>query len=190
MDLVERIETTRFVGVEFLTWLWFKTELFEGTLQAADRSSLELWLDAQLLMQSVSDRNERTQFKGIAPSGTREAKLALLSGKVPLRARICLTHDEQDYSFVFDALSLSMGTVKLPTVLVKEEDEGFFERMRLLEHLDDLWQEQYREFLTLRLSSLWEAELVPALLAWANGKEALSERAYRGLLQRAGKTTD
>jgi hypothetical protein len=187
MDLVERIETTRFVGVEFLAWLWFKTELFEGTLQAADKSALELWLDAQLMLQSVSDKNERTLLRGLAPSATREAKLALLSGKVPLRARVCLRHEEQDFSFVFDAVSFSMGSIKLPVVLIQEEDEGFFERMRLLEHLDDLWRELYAEFLSLRLSELWESDLVPALRAWAEGKESLSTRAYRGVLQRASK---
>lgn len=188
MDLVERIETTRFLGPEFLTWLWFKSELFEGDMQTLGEVTLSVWLDAHLLLQSVSDKQERTQLRGMAPSATREAKLALLCGKVPLRARVCVTHQDQDHTLVFDASNFAMSTIKLPTVLTEADGEEFFERMRLLEQLDDLWRELYREFLMLRLTPLWEAELLPALVAWANGEEQLSSRAYRGLLQRATKS--
>lgn len=187
MDLVERIETTRFLGPEYLTWLWFKSELFEGDVQTLSEVSLAVWLDAQLLLQSVSDQQERTQLRGVAPSATQEAKLALLCGKVPLRARICLTYQEQDYTLVFDAPTFAMSTVKLPTVLTEAQGEEFFERMRLLEQLDDLFRELYQEFLSIRLTPLWQAEMLPALVAWANGKEQLTSRAYRGLLKRATK---
>jgi hypothetical protein len=90
-DLVERIETTRFLGPEFLTWFWFKSELFEGNLSRPDGSALEGWLDAQLLMQSASDKRERTRLYGLAPSASPEAKLSLLRGKWPMQARVCLT---------------------------------------------------------------------------------------------------
>jgi hypothetical protein len=187
MNLVERIETTRFLGSEFLCWLWFKTELFEGELERPDKSTIEVWLDSQLVLQAANDKNERTTLKGVAPSATKEARLALVCGKSPLRARVCMTSENQEFSFIFDALSFSMGAVNLPQVLLDEDDDAFFERMRLLERLDEMWRELYAEFLGLRVSTFWRDEFVPALREWSKGNEPMTTRGYRGLLQRATK---
>jgi hypothetical protein len=185
MDLVDRIETTRFLGHEFLVWLWFKTEIHEATLKRADGSGLEIWLDSQLVLQSVSDRGERTTMKGVAPSGTVEAKVALENGKVPVRAKVSVSVENKDFSFVFDAPSFGFTSVKLPEVTEKDTDERFAERMVLLALLDDVIREQYLEFLLIRLSTLWDAELLPAIVRWTRSEETLSARAYRGLVQRA-----
>jgi hypothetical protein len=187
MDLVERIETTRHLGVEFLIWLWFKSELFEGDMTTRSGEPLELWLDSQLSLQSATETGERTVLRGVAPTASKEAKLALAFGKQPLRARICITYADQDFALVFDALSFSMGSISLPTVLSEDEDEAFLERMAAIERLQTLWLELYGEFLDLRRSPLWRGEFEPALHAWVKGRRTLSTRAYRGLLKRAGK---
>lgn len=189
MDLVDRIETTRFLGREFLLWLWFKSELYETQLQRPNGDPLELWLDSQLTLQSVSDNGERAVLKGVAPSGTQEAKVALQHGKLPIRARVSVVIGTQAFAFTFDADRFALGSVKLPEVTTKETDEKLSERLSLLEQLDEVVLEQYQEFLTLRLSALWEDEFVPAALAWSSGEPSLSTRAYRGMLQRAGRVT-
>ncbi len=186
-DLVERIETTRFLGVEFLIWLWFKSELFEGDMTTLEGEPLELWLDSQLLLQSAVETGERTVLRGVAPTAGKEAKLALACGKQPTRARVCLTYANQDFALVFDALSFAMSSVSLPGVLSEDDDEVFLERMGAIEKLRAVWLELYAEFLQLRLSPLWTSEVEPALQAWVDGRESLSTRAYRGLLKRASK---
>src|SRR5690606_37877661 len=137
-DLVERVETTRFVGSEFLVWLWFKTELFETELELEDGTELSVWLDSQLLMKSSSDAGERIQFTGVAPSSTSEGKLARRLGKLPVRARVCLRTDPEDWSCVYDAETFSFGSVKLPAQLTEPGDEQFRERVTLLERFDAL----------------------------------------------------
>jgi hypothetical protein len=186
-DLVERIETTRYLGAEFLVWLWFKSEVFQGEWLRQDESALELWLDSQMVMQSTSDKNERTVLRGLAPSASPEAKLALVRGKVPLKARVCITHDNQEFSFLFDAPSFSLGSLKVPAVLVDEEDQQFYERMQLVEHVEDLWHELYSEFLALRLSSHWDGEVLPAFEDWAVGGEGMTARKYLALVAKVQK---
>lgn len=181
-DLVERVETTRFVGSEFLVWLWFKTELFESELQLEGRS-VSVWLDSQLLMKSASDATERIQFNGVAPSSTAEAKLALRLGKLPARARVCLRVDPEDFSCVFDAETFSFGSVKLPATISEPGDEQFRERVAMLERFDQLWTALYQEFLRLRLLPTWDREFVPAVKAWAAGSPKLTPAGYRALLR-------
>jgi hypothetical protein len=186
VDLVDRIETTRFLGSEFLTWLWFKIELFEGTLEVGELGSAEVWMDTSLLLAGWVDEGEKIALRGAAPSSSPEAAEALRQGKVPHKVSLrVIVGGSEEYVFAFDARRFAVSGVKIPAVLTEATDEQFYERMRLLEQLDALLVTLYDEFLVLRLSPLWEAELAPAMREWVRGREALSSRAYTALLQRA-----
>ena len=187
VSVVEHVEGTRFLGSEFLIWLWFKVELFDGHWVRPDSSALQVVLHSQLSFANFADRQERTTLRGINPSATNEAKMALLCGKVPISAKISFTLDEsQDFTFVLDGLGFSFSSVKIPQAVV-EGDEQFFDRMQLIDTLQTVFAELYAEFLSLRSTALWEKEFVPAVVAWSHGEESLSERAYGGLLKRAVK---
>lgn len=185
MDLVERIEQTRFLGREFMVWLWYKSELHEATLKRPDGTAMELWFDSQLSLRSVHEPTEQVVFKGVAPSGRVEPKFALQQHWIPVKARVCVSVDTQDFAFVLEADSLAKTAIKLPVLTAKESDERFYERMHLLEVLDTVVEEQFREFLDIRMTRLWDAELIPAIINWSEGKASLSPQAYRGLVQRA-----
>jgi hypothetical protein len=187
MDLVERIENTRYLGREFVVWLWYKSELLEATFTRPSGDVLELWFDSQLAMRSVYEPTEQVAFKGVAPAGRVEAKIALQHAWLPVKVRVCITADAKDFAFVLESDTLAKTTVKLPALIAEDSDERFFERMQLLELVDVLVQEQYAEFLHLRQSKLWDAELVPAMIAWTLGEERLSAKAYKGLVQRASR---
>ena len=94
------------------------------------------------------------------------------------RARLEL--GEQAYAFVFHAETLRLGSVKLPAVLGEEgdEDEPFYERMRLLEQLESLLDGLYKDFVALRLSSRWQEHVLPAMQRWVRGDEVDAD-AYR-----------
>ena len=185
MDIVDRIETTRFLGSEFLTWLWFKIELFEGSLEIGELGSCELWFDTTLVMAGWTDEGEKLSLRGAAPSSTAEASEALRQGKVPHKASLRLVVGAEEYVFTFNARTFAVSGVKIPAVVQEEIDERFYERMRLLEQLDDAISTLYDEFMLLRLAPLWESDLVPALRDWVRGKESMSTRSYSGLVQRA-----
>jgi hypothetical protein len=185
MDLTDRIETTRFLGPEFLAWLWFKIELFEGSFELGSLGSADIWFDTQLALAAWKDYTEQIALRGSAPSSSPEAAEALRQGKVPVKARLRLTINGEEYTFAFDARSFSLSGVKLPEILTEDSEERFYERMRLLEQVDQAVCELYDEFLCLRLGSLWEAELAPAIRDWVRGKESLTQRSYQGLVKRA-----
>ena len=52
MQLVDRIEKRRFVGREFLLWLWFESELFDATLSTGAHGSFGLWLEKRLVLSA------------------------------------------------------------------------------------------------------------------------------------------
>jgi len=111
MEAFERNELRRFVGRELLLWLWFESELFEGTLETKAHGSFGLWLEGRLVM---SQGQEATTIKGSQPGNHREAKEALLRGKLPDVAALHLSWNEQDATFTLKAETLNIAGLKLP----------------------------------------------------------------------------
>ncbi len=206
MQLIDRIEKRRFVGREFLLWLWFRSELSEATLSTAEHGSFGLWIERQLVL---SEAKESTRIKGALPGSGREAKEALLRGQLPESAGLRIVLRDEETSFNFKAEMMAIGGLKLPSVLDKGDDEPptdlmkellgqkkgkkgkqakepdvayevFYERMRLTQEFEELVETLFRDFLILRLSENWERAFVPMLRNWAEGKP-VSEEEYAAL---------
>jgi hypothetical protein len=120
-DLVDRIEKRRFVGREFLLWLWFESEVFEGTLRTKAHGEFGMWIERQIVL---SAGREVTRIKGAYPAGSREAKEALLRGKLPDTAGIHLSWNDQESNFVLKAETMGVSGLSLPTVLGGAEEEA------------------------------------------------------------------
>lgn len=208
MQLVDRIEKRRFVGREFLLWLWFESELFDATLATKAHGSFGLWIERQIILTAGK---ESTRIKGAQPAASREAKESLMRGKLPESAGFHLVWHDQESNFTLKAERLAVAGLSLPTVLDASEEpapqllaapraprrkkresaereearesdtqhEAFYERMHLTHDFEGLLEALYRDFLTLRLGSAWDAHVVPAMRAWSSGDEALDVDAYR-----------
>jgi hypothetical protein len=207
MQLVDRIEKRRFVGREFLLWLWFESEVFDATLATREHGSFGLWVERQIVLSGT--KQEVTRIKGVLPASAREAKEALRLGKIPESAGVHLSRGERECTFTLRAETLSIAGLKLPAVLGNGEEgeaaialappparrrraaapeapsdeahEAFYERMRLTREVEELVEALYRDFLALRLSPAWDAVVVAALRSWAAGEAADSGalEAYR-----------
>lgn len=182
MDLFERIERTRFLGREFLVWVWWKSDLVEGRMELGEAGPCEVWIDDQMILEARGEVVEQTRLRGAAPGASAEAKDALRSGKVPTKARLSITRDEQEYSFVLDGESFALSGVRLPALLQDEKEERFYERMYLCEELEEMLASLFREFLALRTSPLWEARVVPAIRAWVRDEPELTADEYDELI--------
>ena len=199
MQLVDRIEKRRFVGREFLLWLWFESELFEGTLRTREHGSFGFWVERQIVLTAGV---EGTRIKGPQPAAGREAKESLRRGKLPESAGFHLVAGSAESSFTLKADRLAISGLKLPTVLGRAEDappqlldaprrmvkrkreavarqearesdeshEAFYERMSLTRELEGRLEALYRDFLALRLSDAW-GRIVPVMRAWTRGDD-------------------
>ena len=164
MDLVDKIERSRFLGRELLVWLWYESERREGVLPLPGGEACELWLEEQLTLVADMEKAE-SKLKAGAPSATPEAKEALRQGKLPTKAKMRISRGPQSWSFVFDADSLSVSGVKVPAQITEDTDEKFYERMQLVEELEAMLGGLYERFVELRTSQGWESEAA-AIREW------------------------
>lgn len=185
MNLADLIEKRRFVGREFLVWLWFESEIMEGRFDVEGFGPCEILLEGQI---ALTQDKEQSRMKGAAPSMTPEAHEALRQGKLPAQARVRVTRGELEFAFVFTAETLGLAAVKIPEVINEEGDEQFYERMYLVEDLEGLLASLYAKFLALRLSTAWESDIAPAIRAWVRDEpvDAAAYRRMRALVKPIG----
>jgi hypothetical protein len=209
MQLVDRIEKRRFVGREFLLWLWFESEAFEATLSTKEHGTFGLWIEKHVVL---SAGKEATRIKGSYPARSREAKEALALGKLPESAGVHLSLGDREITFTLKGERLALSGLTLPTVLKggdgeesvslaprrpppgrgkrttaareqesasDEKHESFYERMRLTREVEVLIEALYRDFLALRLGPTWKGVIEPALAQWVRGATAVDAGRYR-----------
>lgn len=181
MDLIDLIESHRFLGPEFLTWLWYRSEMHDGLIPLGGRKVCELNVDDKITLEADMVETEQSVLKGGAPAVTPEAREALRQGKVPTSARLRVHHDGLEYLFTLKASALQLSGVKLPTVLSKEDDDKFYERMSLLETVESLVDHFYGEFMGVRLSPAWP-EVTGLMRAWVQSDDAPPEAPYTKLV--------
>jgi hypothetical protein len=171
MDLLDAIEGARFLGREFLVWLWYESERREGVLPLAGGERCELWLEEQLTLVADAGQSE-SKLKAGAPSASPEAKEALRQGKLPTKAKIRLARGPQTWGFLFDADTLGLAGVKVPALIKEDGEEKFYERIQLVEDLEEMLGALYERFLHERTSPAWHAETAPAIRAWVHADPA------------------
>lgn len=187
MDLVDRIETTRFLGNEFLLWLWFAGDVTGGRHELGDGGVVDVSLESQLKLTDPLSARESISMRGEDPFGSPEADQALKNGKLPAKVLVRLKQGEAEWIATLNGPALALSGIKLPALLDEAADEPLFERLRLLEQLDDLVHELYRQFLSVRLSPSWASELLPAMKSWVAGNVTLDPAAWIRLHGGSGK---
>jgi len=168
MDLVDLIAEKRFVGQEFLTWLWFKSEERGGSVELPGVGDIIVVFEKHMLLEyGEGESNEKCICSGLQ-SELQEARTGLLMGKKLEQARIQLIQGDYEYNFTLAGALMEFRNVKLPKTAGTEQDDAnnpeetegmILERIFLFEELVRIVNELLRIFLTIRTSEGWRDEL-------------------------------
>ena len=132
MKPLELMEQGRFLGEEFLLWLWMRS-MTEGGASGEDGDGSGCFVDDAI--QLVSERGEVKEIslrKG-NPSESREAFEALSRGMRPAKVKLRILSGDLEWVFTLNAATLDMGTLKLPPSTGKAPHERLHDRIFLLE---------------------------------------------------------
>ena len=174
MDLVDLIAEKRFLGQEFLTWLWWKSEERGGTIELPTMGDVTVVFEKHMLLEfGEGESSEKIICSGLQAE-LQEARTGLQMGKKLEQARIVLGHKSYEYSFTLAAALMEFRNVRLPKTEATESDRGenpeevegmILERIFLFEELIRLINVIFLKFLQLRLSEEWHDELIK-VRAW------------------------
>lgn len=182
MDLLDIIEEKRFLGQEFLTWLWFKSEERGGTIFLPEAGEdIQLIFEKHMLLEyGEGEASEKLICRGLMTE-LAEARTGLAKGKKLEQANLRLIKGEYEWNFSFKATLMEFRNVKPPKTMATAEEGNDPEAVegRLLEHIGlheiliRTMDQLFRIFLNLRISEGWEQELgrVRAWIAKGNTQQ-------------------
>lgn len=174
MDLVDLITEKRFVGQEFLTWLWWKSEERGGTIALPGVGDIIVVFEKHMLLEfGEADYSEKLVCSGLQTE-LKEARTGLRTGKKLEQARIHIVRGDYEWNVTLGATILEYRNVKPPKTAQsesnsqrrEEETEGMIlERIFLFEELVRIVDDLFRFYVRTRTSARWSDEL-QAMRSW------------------------
>lgn len=159
MELTKKIELTRHIGAEFLTWVAFRSSAQEGVITTS-AGPVEVEFIDRVTFISPYAASQASMIKGENPIETAEARMALRRGRLVEDARLQIQWQGKPWTFNWSGPKFLASGVKVPAVLGDNEEEAVMERFELMRSLEDILGSLYHAFLELRLDDKkWGAEI-------------------------------
>jgi len=168
MDLVDLMAEKRFLGQEFLTWLWFKSEERGGAVYLENSATdVEVVFEKHILLESGEGESyEKLICQGLQAE-LQEARTGLAMGKKIEQARIMLIRDDHEFHFSLKGSLFEFRSVRLPKTMTGAEEgdapeatEGrLLDRIGLFEICLRTVDELFHMFLKRRVGHEWPSEL-------------------------------
>lgn len=166
----ESTEKSSWVGREFLTWLWFKSEERNGRIKLPNKEEIEL----HFLKRVALEAGEGEYSQGVVCHGLhaelKEGKEAIRQGKKVKEAGIKLVQDKNEWEFTLKADFFHFQSLKLPVADWQdppEDPEGsLLERIYLIENAAKTIDHLYESFLQIRFSPQWKDKEIKLLNKW------------------------
>jgi hypothetical protein len=172
LDLAVAYNRYRFLGNEFLTWVWFCIENEDNSLKKADPELIDLEVGNRMVLENrLANGTETVSIKGDA-AGLEEAMLALSKGALITELSLVYKSGPLQWHFSLKGENLSFSGLKLPEAAPAESSEDIdgivLEKLYLYEKPFQYIDSLYREFIRQRLSPRWEREILGVLKKWVS----------------------
>ena len=161
LDVAVAYNKYRFLGNEFLTWLWFIIENNQETLLEIESDLLALEIGNRIVLENRKNNNlETITIKG-DDAGLEEGILAIKKGALVTEINLVLRKTERKWQFNIKGESLNISALKTPetgAVETKDDLEGaVLEKVYLYEKIISFIESLYKYFISVRVSENWDS---------------------------------
>jgi hypothetical protein len=171
LDIAVAYNRYKFLGNEFLTWLWFMIETDQSLFRQHNPDFLSLTVGNRLVLENTRNNTKETvTIKGDNAS-LEEGLVALTKGAVVTEIHLSYKTGAQNWEFSLKGESLNISNLKLPEtgpVETPDDLEGVvLEKVYLIEKVAGLVNDLFSLFIHLRLSNAWQNQTMPQIRKWA-----------------------
>ncbi len=175
LDVAVAFNRYKFLGFEFLTWLWFVIETQQADLIQFQEDLVSLDIGNRVMLENrQSEAMETITIKG-DDAGLEEGRLALKKGAVVTEMNLAFKMGNQRWQFTIKGESLIIGNLKIPDtgpVESREDLEGaVLEKSYLHEKAINLLNVIFSHFINSRVSNQWSNQTVPKIRKWISEPE-------------------
>jgi hypothetical protein len=170
LDVAVAYNRFKFLGDEFLTWLWFIIENDPGYLKNLSPELLSLEIGNRIVLENRHHQTvESITIKG-DDANLEEGILALRKGAVVIELNLCFKSGDQEWRFTIKGESLNLSSFKTPfsgPIETAEDIEGaVLEKIYLYGQAIQLVDNLFKNFIKVRVSNHWETEVIPMMRKW------------------------
>ncbi len=170
LDVAVSYNRFKFLGYEFLTWIWFIMENQQDILKKADEELVSLDIGNRIVLENNRNNTiESITIKG-DEAGLEEGILSLQKGAVVTELNLIYKAGNHEWHFNIKGESLNISGLKTPetgNVEKKEDIEGsVLEKVFLCEKVLVLVNNLYQQFVNLRITNNWNKGVVPLMQKW------------------------
>jgi len=172
LDVAVAYNRFKFIGDEFLTWLWFSMEKDSTSLEKLSPDLLSIEIGNRIVLENRYQQSvERITIKG-EDANFDEGKLALRKGAVVTEMNLCLKSGGQEWRFTIKGESLNISGFKTPfsgPIETAEDVEGaVVEKAYLYDQAIQIVDNLFKSFIKTRVSNDWQDKAVPKIRGWIN----------------------
>ena len=170
LDVAVSYNRYKFLGYEYLTWLWFVIERDNKILESAAGNAVTLNLGNRIVFENKKkDAVESVTIKG-DEAGLEEGILALRKGAVVTELNLILRTADHDWRFTLKGESFHLVGFKCPKTGALESAEDLegavLEKVYLCEQAIQAMDKVFKTFIGLRVSDDWTKKIVPRMKKW------------------------
>ncbi|MBU0768197.1 MAG: hypothetical protein KJ687_03770 [Proteobacteria bacterium] len=170
LDIAVAYSRYKFLGNEFLTWLWFMIETDQSSFRQHDPDLVALTVGNRLVLENTrNNAKETVTIKG-DNAGMEEGLVALTKGAVVTEIHLSYKTGAQTWEFSLKGESLNISNLKLPEtgpVETPDDLEGVvLEKVYLIEKVIVLVNNLFYHFIHLRVSNTWQNQTMSQIRKW------------------------
>jgi len=170
LDVSVSYNRYKFIGYEFLTWLWYVIENEKDALSDSESPGSQVEIGNRIVLQNhLTHTVETITIKG-DDAGLEEGYLALQKGAVVTEINLVYKSDELTWRFCIKGESLGISNLKTPdTAPIETPDDAegaILEKGYLYEKLFAFLDKTFDRFIRLRISESWLNNVVPNIGKW------------------------
>ena len=170
LDIAVAYNRFKFLGEEFLTWLWFVIDQDPKIIRKADPDLTSLEIGNRIVLEKRHKKTvERITIKG-ENAGLEEAMLALQKGALVTELNLVYRSAEQKWQFTLKGESLNLSSMKTPKTAAPESPENMegvvLEKIFLYDKILQFLEKLYKTFIRYRVSNRWQNKELALIKKW------------------------
>lgn len=175
LDIATAYNRYKFIGHEFLTWLWYLIETDGHRLGQADPPAIVLALGKRIVLENPRENHaEKVTIKG-AYANFEAGILPLRQGSLVTELSLEAKAAEMTWEFNLKGESLSVSAMKMSTTgpieSLDDVEGALLEKVYLLEKILRFIDTLFERFIKMRVSNDWENKMVPKIRQWIINNE-------------------
>ncbi|MFW6081845.1 MAG: hypothetical protein ACOC7W_08020 [Desulfosalsimonas sp.] len=173
LDVSVAYNRYKFLGHEFLTWLWYMIDTGPQELKKADPEMESLSIGNRIVLENRRhNRDETITIRGDG-AGLEEGVIALTKGAKVTEMHLVFRSAGLEWRFNIKGESLSLSSLKTPqtakTETAEDVEGAVLEKIYLTERVSGLLHNLYSRFIKERVSVDWDKKTVYRINEWIRG---------------------